>query len=91
MLLLAMTYPELIDVMSTEELWTSPGGKTPANTLYAAISRDIKVKGDASAFSKAERGRFEVKIVVEEYMIDLIQPMMTGEFVLPHCKRISLF
>jgi hypothetical protein len=53
-----MTCPELIDVMATEDLWTSPGGKTPANTLYAAISRDIKAKGDASAFRKAERGKF---------------------------------
>ncbi|MBL8825202.1 MAG: winged helix-turn-helix domain-containing protein [Planctomycetia bacterium] len=57
----AMTCPELIDVMATEGLWSSPGGKTPANTLYAAISRDIKDKGKASAFRKAERGRFEGK------------------------------
>lgn len=58
----AMTCPELIDVMATEGLWISPGGKTPANTLYAAISRDIKDKGKASAFRKAERGRFEAKV-----------------------------
>jgi len=36
-----MTCPELIDAMATEELWVSPGGKTPANTLYVAISRNI--------------------------------------------------
>ncbi|MBL8825195.1 MAG: hypothetical protein JNJ77_21590 [Planctomycetia bacterium] len=35
------------------------GGKTPANTLYAAISRIIKEQGKDSAFRKAERGRFE--------------------------------
>lgn len=56
-----MTCPELIDVMATEGLWVSPGGKTPANSLYAAISREIKDKGKASAFRKAERGRFEVR------------------------------
>ncbi|MFO0815052.1 MAG: winged helix-turn-helix domain-containing protein [Gemmatales bacterium] len=55
----AMTCPELVDVMATEDLWVSPGGKTPSNTLYAAISRDIMVKGTDSAFRKAERGRFE--------------------------------
>ncbi len=55
----AMTCPELIDVMATEGLWVSPGGKTPANTLYAAISRIIKEQGKGSAFRKAERGRFE--------------------------------
>ena len=57
----AMTCPELIDIMATEDLWTSPGGKTPANTLYAAISRDIKVNGTDPAFRKAERGRFEAR------------------------------
>ncbi|MFO0815796.1 MAG: HTH domain-containing protein [Gemmatales bacterium] len=39
--------------MAREDLWTSPGGKSPANTLYAAISRDIKDKGKDSAFRKA--------------------------------------
>ncbi len=54
-----MTCPELIDVMATEGLWVSPGGKTPANTLYAAISRIIKEQGNESQFRKAERGKFE--------------------------------
>jgi len=34
------------------------GGLTPANTLYAAISREIKLKGPASRFAKAEPGKF---------------------------------
>lgn len=54
-----MTCPELIDVMATENLWASPGGKTPAATLYVAIARSIKDLGKASPFRKAERGRFE--------------------------------
>ena len=61
-----MTCPEMIDVMATEGLWTSPGGKTPASTLYAAISRAIKDGGKAAAFRKTERGRFEAKIVPKE-------------------------
>jgi len=40
-------------------LWTT-NGKTPANTLNSAISREIKVKGDASRFAKAERGKFKL-------------------------------
>jgi hypothetical protein len=52
--------------MATEGLWTSPGGKTPASTLYAAISRSIKDEGKASAFRKAEMGRFEAKIETRE-------------------------
>ena len=55
----AMTCPEMIDVMATEGLWVSPGGKTPASTLYAAIARRIKDEGKASAFRKSERGKFE--------------------------------
>jgi len=59
----AMTCPEMIDVMATEGLWTSPGGKTPASTLYAAIGRSIKDEGKASVFRKTERGKFEAKIL----------------------------
>ena len=58
-----MTCPEMIDVMATEGLWVSPGGKTSASTLYAAIGRSIKDEGKASAFRKTERGKFEAKIV----------------------------
>ncbi|MFT3880768.1 MAG: winged helix-turn-helix domain-containing protein [Gemmatales bacterium] len=57
----AMTCSEIIDVMATEGLWTSPGGKTPAATLYAAISRIIKDLGKGSPFRKLERGKFEAK------------------------------
>lgn len=52
-----MTCPEMIDVMATEGLWVSPGGKTPASTLYAAIGRSIKDEGKSSAFRKTERGQ----------------------------------
>lgn len=34
----AMTCPELSDVMAIEELWVSPGGKTTANTLYMVVT-----------------------------------------------------
>jgi len=41
-------------------LWKS-GGKTPSATVYAAIIREIAKKGDASRFSKTERGMFALK------------------------------
>ncbi len=62
----AMTCPEMIDVMATEGLWVSPGGKTPASTLYAALARSIKDLGKASPFRKSERGKFEAKIVAKD-------------------------
>jgi len=36
----------------------SPGGKTPAATIYSAILREIQTKGQASRFTKAAPGRF---------------------------------
>ena len=61
-----MTCPEMIDVMATEGLWVTPGGKTPASTLYAAIGRSIKDEGKASPFRKTERGKFEAKILPKQ-------------------------
>ena len=53
-----MNCPEMIEEMSRKELWTSPNGATPHATLYAAILREIKVKGRESRFTKTERGKF---------------------------------
>ncbi|MCD4823052.1 MAG: winged helix-turn-helix domain-containing protein [Phycisphaerae bacterium] len=36
------------------------GGKTPANTLHAAVNREIKLKGKDARFRKTERGKFEL-------------------------------
>ena len=49
---------ELIDAMTGYGLWTSPGGKTPHATLYAAILREITTKGDAARFRKTSKGHF---------------------------------
>lgn len=54
-----MTCVELIEAMAAKKLWVSPGGKTPANTLHAALMKEIKTKGNESRFAKAERGKFE--------------------------------
>lgn len=49
---------EMVEAMKSQGLWSSPTGKTPGATLYAAIIREIARKGEASRFRKAERGRF---------------------------------
>jgi hypothetical protein len=56
-----MTCPEMIVQMAAKGYWTSPGGKTPAATLYSAILRETQTKGDASRFVKAARGKFAAK------------------------------
>jgi hypothetical protein len=54
----AMRCKDIVDLAVERELWTPGEGKTPANTLYASILREINTKGDASRFIKAERGKF---------------------------------
>ena len=51
----------LIAAMAEQGLWTSPAGKTPHATLYAAIIREIAKKGDASRFQKVDRGLFAIR------------------------------
>jgi hypothetical protein len=53
-----MNCQELIAAMAEQKLWSSPNGKTPAQTLYAAIIREIAAKGKDARFQKTERGRF---------------------------------
>ncbi len=53
-----MTTKEMIEAMAAKKYWTSPGGKTPAATLYSAILREIQTKGKEARFQKTERGKF---------------------------------
>ena len=54
----AMPVRAMIEEAKASGLWTPTGGKTPEQTLYSAIIREIKDKGDASRFRKEGRGRF---------------------------------
>ena len=53
-----LSCPELIAQMAAKGYWTSPKGKTPSATLYAALMREAKRKGDAARFIKTGPGRF---------------------------------
>jgi HB1, ASXL, restriction endonuclease HTH domain len=55
-----MTCQELIGAMAAKGYWTSPGGKTPAATLYSALLREVTTKGDQARFTKTERGKFDL-------------------------------
>lgn len=48
----------MIEQIVGQGLWSSPAGKTPEATLYAAITREIGKKGKAARFRKIDRGRF---------------------------------
>ena len=53
-----MRAQELIAAMAEQGLWSSPAGKTPHATLYAAMMREERDKGNASRFRKVDRGQF---------------------------------
>jgi hypothetical protein len=54
----ALTCQELIQVMADKGYWTSPAGKTPAATLYAAILKELQTKGTEARFQKTAPGKF---------------------------------
>ena len=54
----AMSVKAMIEEAKSSGLWTPKGGKTPEQTLYSAIIREIKDKGETSRFRKDGRGRF---------------------------------
>jgi HB1, ASXL, restriction endonuclease HTH domain len=54
----ALSAQEMIDAMMAQGYWTSPKGKTPSATLYAALTREIKIKGNQARFQKASPGHF---------------------------------
>lgn len=58
-----MRAQELITAMAEQGLWKSPAGKTPHATLYAAMMREARDKGDAARFQKVDRGMFAVRKV----------------------------
>ncbi|MBX3433278.1 MAG: hypothetical protein KF847_08155 [Pirellulales bacterium] len=55
-----LTTGQMIEAMTAQGLWTSPGGKTPDRTLYSAILREIATKGKDARFKKTERGKFSL-------------------------------
>ncbi len=57
-----LTSKQMIEQMAEAGLWESKAA-TPANTLHAAISKEIRVKGDNSRFKKIDRGQFSLNTV----------------------------
>lgn len=53
-----MSVKAMIEAAKSEGLWSPGGGKTPEQTLYSAIIREIRDKGNASRFRKEGRGLF---------------------------------
>lgn len=52
-----MNCKAMVEAMTKQGLWSSPGGATPDATLYSSILRDLR-KGKDARFKKTERGQF---------------------------------
>jgi hypothetical protein len=50
---------DIVETMINTGLWET-NGKTPAATIYAAILREITVKGAEARFKKTDRGLFTI-------------------------------
>jgi len=53
-----MNCKAMVEAMTTQGLWASPGGATPDATLYASILREINTKSKDARFKKVDRGQF---------------------------------
>ncbi len=56
-----MNVKRIVEVAAAKGLWTSPGGKTPHASLYAAMTREIAAKGKNARFEKIDRGQFRIR------------------------------
>jgi hypothetical protein len=57
-----MTTKAMVEAMAAKGYWSSPGGQTPAATLYSAILRELQKKGAEARFEKVERGQFVLRV-----------------------------
>ena len=53
-----MNCKTMVEAMASQGYWSSPGGKTPAATLYASLLRHIRKAGKDARFKKTDRGMF---------------------------------
>jgi len=56
----ALNTKQIIEQAKAKGLWTPGAGKTPEQTLYSAIAREIKAKGESARFKKDARGHFRL-------------------------------
>ena len=53
----------MIELTKERGLWTPTSGKTPEQTLYSAIVREIKAKGADARFKLVTKGHFALREV----------------------------
>ena len=56
----ALNTKAIIEQAKAKGLWSPGAGKTPEQTLYSAIARDIKAKGENARFRLVAKGHFKL-------------------------------
>ena len=56
----ALNTKQMIEQAKQKGLWSPGEGKTPEQTLYSAIAREIKAKGEAARFKLVSKGHFKL-------------------------------
>ena len=56
----ALNTKQMVEAAKAKGLWTPGVGKTPEQTLYSAIIREIKSKGENARFTLVAKGHFKL-------------------------------
>ena len=56
----ALNTKQMIEQAKAKGLWPPGEGKTPEQTLYSAIAREIKAKGESARFKLISKGHFKL-------------------------------
>lgn len=72
-----MKVKAIVQAMFSRGLWSSDG-LTPSATVYSAMIREIKEKGDASRFRKVDRGSFVAADAEPREMVPAFNPADCG-------------
>ena len=56
----ALNTKQMIELAKQKGLWTPGEGKTPEQTLYSAIAREIKANGATARFKMVSKGHFKL-------------------------------
>ena len=57
----ALNTKRMVELAKEKGLWTPGAGKTPEQTLYSAILREMKKHGDTSTFVLVAKGHFKLR------------------------------
>jgi hypothetical protein len=74
----AMHYTEIAEAIAEQQLRVEFGA-TPAATVNSIISTSLQNEGNASPFIRVDRGRYWLRQLAENPMVQAVQPQQPGQ------------